>query len=90
MSEHHLLLYVYPGDMADRRGPYREEHLRRIQVEKDAGRIVMAGAIGDPINGGALAWKDATPEEIESFVDGDPYLEAGLILSYRIEPWNLV
>jgi uncharacterized protein YciI len=90
MTEHHLLLYVYPDDMAERRGPYRDEHLRRIQVEKDAGRIVMAGAIGDPINGGAMAWTEATTQEIEAFVDGDPYLAAGLILSYRIEPWNLV
>jgi uncharacterized protein YciI len=90
MSEHHLLLYVYSDDIAERRGPYRDEHLRRIGVEKDAGRIVMAGAIGDPINGGAMAWTGATPEEIEAFVQGDPYLEAGLIRSYRVEPWNLV
>lgn len=90
MSEHHLVLYVYADDIAQRRGPYREEHLRRIQVEKDAGRIVMAGAIGDPINGGAMAWTGASPDEIEAFVEGDPYLEAGLIVSYRIEPWTLV
>ncbi len=50
----------------------------------------MAGALGDPINGGAMAWTGATTEEIEAFVQGDPYLAAGLILSYRIEPWNLV
>ncbi len=90
MTDHHLLLYVYPDDMAERRGPYRDEHLRRIRVEKDAGRIAMAGAIGDPINGGAMAWTGATVDEIEAFVKGDPYLAAGLILSYRIEPWTLV
>lgn len=90
MSEHHLLLYVYAEDVAERRGPYRDEHLRRIQVEKDAGRILLAGAIGDPINGGAMAWRGARPEQIEAFVQDDPYLEAGLIRSYRIEPWNLV
>lgn len=90
MSDHHLLLYVYADDMAERRGPYRDEHLRRIQVEKDAGRIAMAGAFGDPINGGAMAWDGATRDEIDAFVQGDPYLAAGLIVSYRIEPWNLV
>ncbi|HEY3774388.1 MAG TPA: YciI family protein [Solirubrobacteraceae bacterium] len=90
MSEHHLLLYVYPDDMAERRGPYRDEHLRRIQVEKDAGRILMAGATGAPINGGAMAWTGATSDEIEAFVEADPYRGAGLILSYRIEPWTLV
>jgi uncharacterized protein len=90
MSDHHLLLYVYVEDIAERRGPHREEHLRRIRVEKEAGRIVMAGAIGDPISGGAMAWTDASAEEIDAYVQGDPYLEAGLIRSYRIEPWNLV
>ncbi len=90
MSEHHLLLYTYVEDIAQRRGPYRDEHLRRIQIEKDAERILMAGAIGDPINGGAMAWRGATVEEIEAFVEGDPYNGAGLITSYRIEPWNLV
>lgn len=90
MSEHHLLLYVYVEDIAERRGPHREEHLRRIRAEKDAGRILMAGAIGDPINGGAMAWSGATPTEIEAFAQGDPYMAAGLIRSYRIEPWNLV
>ncbi|MGH2909674.1 MAG: YciI family protein [Solirubrobacteraceae bacterium] len=90
MNEHHLLLYVYPDDIAERRGPYREEHLRRIAVEKEAGRILMAGAFGDPISGGAMAWTGAAPDEIDAFVQGDPYLEAGLIRSYRIEPWTLV
>jgi uncharacterized protein YciI len=90
MSDHHLLLYVYVEDIAERRGPHREEHLRRIRVEKEAGRIVMAGAIGDPISGGAMAWTGASAEEIDAYVQGDPYLEAGLIRSYRIEPWNLV
>jgi uncharacterized protein len=90
MSEHHLLLYAYGEDVAERRGPYREEHLRRIRIEKDAGRIVLAGAFGDPISGGAFAWQGATTEEIEAFVQGDPYLAAGLIRSYRIEPWTLV
>jgi hypothetical protein len=90
MSEHHLLLYTYVEDMAQRRGPYRDDHLRRIQIEKDAERIVMAGAIGDPTTGGALAWRGASPGEIAAFVQGDPYLEAGLITSYRIEPWTLV
>jgi uncharacterized protein YciI len=90
MSEHHLLLYVYVEDMNERRGPYREAHLDRIRIEKEAGRVLMAGGVGDPINGGALAWRGATSDEIEAFVQGDPYLEAGLISSYRIEPWALV
>ena len=90
MAAHHLLLYTYVEDMDYKRRPYRETHLERIRIEQDADRIVMAGAIGDPVVGGALAWREATYDESEAFVQGDPYLEAGLITSYRIEPWALV
>jgi uncharacterized protein YciI len=93
MSEelpHHLLLYTYVDDMAARRGPHRPGHLDRIAAEKAAGRIVMAGATGDPPSGGAIVWRGSTPEEIEAFVADDPYQRAGLITSYRIERWNLV
>ena len=89
-STHHLLFYEYVPDMAQRRGPHREAHLANIRAQQDAGRVVMAGAYGDPIVGGALAWKGATREEIEAFVQADPYKAAGLIASYRIEPWTLV
>jgi uncharacterized protein YciI len=93
MSEevlHHLLLYTYVADIAERRGPHRSGHLDHIRAEQDAGRIVIAGAFGDPIVGGAMAWRGASPEEIEAFVAADPYRAAGLIVEYRIEPWTLV
>lgn len=63
---HHLLLYEYVKDMAERRGPYREAHLARIRRERDAGRIEMAGALGDPPTGAAIVFKDAEPDEIEA------------------------
>ena len=76
--------------MADRRAPYREAHLGRIRAEKDAGRIVMAGALGDPPHGGALVFAGVGPDEIEAFARADPYMEAGLITAWRVERWNLV
>jgi uncharacterized protein YciI len=93
MSEpeaHHLMLYTYVDDMIDRRGPYREAHLERIQAEKRAGRIVLAGALGDPPSGGAMVWRGATEQEIRQFADDDPYNAAGLITAVRIESWKLV
>jgi hypothetical protein len=87
---HHLLLYSYVEDMADRRGPYREAHLERIRAEREAGRIVMAGALGNPPSGGAMVWLGVGPEQIEAFVAADPYVRAGLVTSWRVELWNLV
>ena len=89
-DETYLLLYTYVDDMAERRGPHRDAHLAAIRAERDAGHITMAGALGTPPTGGAIAWTGVTPEEIESFTASDPYVVNGLVTSQRIERWNLV
>jgi hypothetical protein len=76
--------------MSERRGPYREAHLARIASERGEGRILMAGALGDPPCGAAIVFKGLDPEAIEEFVRGDPYVEARLVTSWRIQPWKLV
>lgn len=84
------MLYQYVEDMAERRGPYREAHLERIAAEKEAGRVLMAGALGDPPTGGAIVFGGVGREHIERFVGDDPYVQAGLVPSWRLEPWKLV
>jgi uncharacterized protein YciI len=86
---HHLLLYEYVENMSERRGPHREAHLAHIIANRDAGKIVIAGALGDPPTGGAIGFKGVDRDEIEAFVEADPYHEAGLIVGWRIEPWNV-
>ena len=90
MATHHILFYDYVPDMAERRGPYREAHLARIGAEREAGRVVMAGALGDPPHGAAIVFAGVTPEQIEEFARVDPYVEAGLVTGRRIEPWSIV
>jgi uncharacterized protein YciI len=87
---HHLLLYEYVDGMAERRGPYREEHLERILAEREAGHVVMAGALGDPPTGAAIVFKDVDYAGVEEFVAGDPYVRANLVRTHRIEVWTLV
>jgi hypothetical protein len=89
-AETYLLLYTYVEDMAQRRGPYREEHLARIRAERDAGRVTLAGALGSPPAGGAIVFEGVTPEHVEQFTAADPYVLAGLVTSQRIERWTLV
>jgi uncharacterized protein len=86
----YLLLYTYVEDMAERRGPYREEHLAKLRAEQDAGRITLAGALGTPPTGGAIVWTGVTPEEIQRFTAADPYVINGLVTAQRIERWNLI
>ena len=87
---HHILFYDYPEDVVEGRGPFREGHLDLIKQWKSDGRLVMAGAVGDPPNGGVLVFKVDDPAEIEAFVDADPYALNGVIVGRRIEPWNVV
>ncbi len=90
MDKHHLLLYEYVENMLERRAPYREAHLERIAAEKEAGRVVMSGPLGDPPNGAAIVFRAVEPGQVEAFVAADPYVQAGLVTTWRIEPWTLV
>jgi uncharacterized protein YciI len=88
VATYRILFYEYVGGMLDRRGPHREEHLARIAAERKAGRIVMAGALGDPPHGGAIVFApDVDTAHIESFAVADPYVRAGLVTARRVEPW---
>jgi uncharacterized protein YciI len=87
---HYMLFYDYVEDMAARRGPYRSEHLERIAAEREQGRVVMAGALGDPPRGAAIVFKGVDAAAVEEFARADPYVTAGLVPHWRVERWTLV
>lgn len=87
---HRLLLYDYVENMRERRSPYREEHLARIDAEREAGRLVMAGPLGDPPRGAAIVFKGVDRDDVERFVREDPYVRAGLVPNWHIERWFLI
>ncbi len=87
---HQILFYDYVEDVLERRDPHREAHLGLLRAERDAGRVVMAGAVGDPVSGAVFVFRGVDPEPVEAFARRDPYMEAGLVTAWRIEPWNVV
>jgi uncharacterized protein len=87
--ETHLLFYEYVPDIVERRGPFRDAHLERIRAARERGEVTLAGALGDPPHGAAIVFQVA-PERIQAFAREDPYVQAGLVAGWRIEPWNLV
>ena len=87
---HQLLLYDYVEDVLERRAPHREAHLARIAEWIEAGRMTMAGALGDPPTGAALVFPGGDPAVAERFAEGDPYVVAGLVTSRRVLPWTVV
>jgi len=87
---HHLLFYDYVADMAERRSPYREEHLRLAREAASRGELLLAGALADPIDGAVLVFSSESPATVERFVAGDPYVRAGLVTAWRIRRWQVV
>jgi uncharacterized protein YciI len=86
----HVLIYRYVADMLERRTPYREQHLQRIEALRAAGQLIVAGAFGDPPAGAIIGIRGLTSEEVNAWVDTDPYVTAGLVVERTVEPWKLV
>jgi uncharacterized protein YciI len=83
-----LLQYEYVPDIATKREPHRAGHLSLIEEYHAEGKLVIAGALGDPPHSGLLAFRSA--QDAEAFADEDPYGAAGLVTARKIEPWTIV
>lgn len=86
----YVLLYDVVDDMVNKRAPYRAEHLQLIKDAHERGEIVMAGAVGDPVDGAVLVFRSDSPAVAEKFVMADPYVKNGLVTRWKVKPWTLV
>jgi uncharacterized protein YciI len=87
---HWLLSYDYIDDIATRRAPFREAHLGLVRELHDLGALLMAGAVGDPIEGALLVFTTEDRAVVDDFVAQDPYVKEGLVTAWQIRPWNVV
>jgi uncharacterized protein YciI len=85
-----ILTYDYVPDILDRRGPLREEHLANVGREVDTGRLLSAGAVGDPPTGALFVWTAGSEDAVAGFVAADPYVREGLVTAHAVRPWTVV
>jgi hypothetical protein len=90
MADTYLLRYDYVDNMLERRVPHRDAHMHAIGAEREAGRVIMAGPLGDPPIGAAIVFRGVDRAAVEAFVQADPYVVAGLVTNHRIELWQAV
>ena len=90
VAMHWLLTYDYVDDIATRRAPFRDAHLALIREAHEHRALLMAGAVGDPVEGALLVFTVDDPSEVEAFVQRDPYVNEGLVTAWRVQPWNVV
>jgi uncharacterized protein YciI len=85
-----VLEYEVVDNFAERRTPFRPEHLRLVREAHESGELLIAGAVGDPPAGAMLVFRSASIGAAETFAQRDPYVAQGLVRQWRVRPWHVV
>jgi len=85
-----VLHYEYVPDILELRGPHRAGHIAAAKKLEDDGKLVLAGAMANPVDSAMFIFKDVTDSEIKQFVEDDPYFVNGLVKSWRVREWTAV
>lgn len=87
---HFLLFYDLAPDYLERRPQFRTEHLTLAWQAQQRGELVLAGALADSADGAVLLFQGESPAVAEAFAAADPYVKHGLVMRWRVRPWNTV
>ncbi len=88
--KHYLLFYELDESYLARRGEFRALHLGMAWEASARGELVLGGALKDPANGAVLLFQGDSPAVAEDFARHDPYVENGLVKSWRVREWATV
>jgi uncharacterized protein YciI len=87
---HYLLLYEYVPDYLQRRGEFRNQHLKVAWESHARGELVLGGAFANPADGGAILFHCESRRVPERFAVTDPYVLGGLVTRWQIREWTTV
>lgn len=87
---YYVLIYHLVDDYMERRGQFREEHLKLAKESNEKGEMILAGAFSDPPDKALLIFRVADKSVIEDFAKKDPYVKNGLITKWEIREWTVV
>ncbi len=71
---HYLLFYDVADNYAERRTPFRKDHIAHAKSAAARGELVLAGALANPVDGTVLLFKGDSPAAAEAFAKADPYV----------------
>lgn len=87
---HYFLFYEVSSDYLARRGEFRAEHLKLAWQAHERGELVLAGALGDPVDSAVLLFTGDSAEPAQRFAAADPYVRHGLVTRWQVRPWTTV
>lgn len=86
-TKFYLLQYKYAPEILEKRGPFRAEHLQLARDLKAEGKLVMAGALMDPVDSAVFVFSTNDKSVIEDFVKNDPYVKNDLVTGHSIREY---
>jgi uncharacterized protein YciI len=88
--KHFLLMYDTVPEYLERRGEFRSAHLTLARAAQERGELVLGGALADPVDGAILLFKGESADVARNFAESDPYVQNGLVKSWRVREWTTV
>lgn len=88
--KHFVLRYTVVSDYVDRRGAYRDAHLKHAGASRARGELLLGGALADPVDGAMLLFRAADADTVRAFAETDPYVHAGLVTHWDVREWTTV
>lgn len=88
--KHFVLFYDYPPDFRQRRAEHRATHLVHANASVERDELQLGGAFTDDPPLGMLLFKAETAAVAEEFARNDPYVQNGVVLSWRVREWTTV
>jgi len=85
-----LLLYELVDDYVERRALLRDEHLGLARAAHERGELLLAGAVGEPIDSAVLVFQGDDDAAARAFAEADPYVTNGLVTGWHVKAWHVV
>jgi uncharacterized protein YciI len=80
---------AYVEGAADKRAPFREEHLERVGKLIDAGAVLVAGALAD-MSASLIVFDIEGEDAVRAVVESDVYWINGIWTGYTVRKLNRV
>jgi len=87
---HYLLFYEVSDDYVERRGEFRNVHLKLGWEAAQRGELVLGGALANPVDGAVLIFSGDSPLVAEKFAKADPYVTSGIVKRWYVREWTTV
>jgi len=85
-----LVEIAFAPDAAERRGPFRQQHLERVAQLRTDGVIIEGGAFTDALTTSVLLVRAADADAARTVAAGDVYIANGIWTDINVRPFGRV